>query len=704
MLLNLQTGILRMKRVGLWGSFLKGETGLVLGYLKQIGRHPPGVIFRKGIEVLSAQTRALPLRLRDKRQSSYSDVLFGQPLNSYLPKPSVDMLAGQAEKMASLSRHITAHQFNLLGSGWCDLGFGAPPSGIEEITYQTSEKPRINPANRQASERIAALISKDYQPIDWQRDFRSGYQWQADCWYLDIPYAHLSGVDIKLPWELARMHHLVWLAQAYVLSREGTPGFTTPDVYLAEYCNQVLDFAAHNPPRFGVNWRGPMDCAIRASNLLISFDLLHSSGAAFSEEFLAVFTPFIHAHGIHIFNNLEDTGGHRANHYLADVTGLMWIAAYLPATSETDQWLTFSTHEFRSEMLRQFLPDGGGFEASTSYHRLSLEMLVYGCALIRTLPQSRGGGHLTPHHLERLHRAVQFTQAITKPGGQAVQVGDNDSGRFFKLNPACHRTDDDELQETCLDHSHLLSAASGLFADLEAEITIETAIIRHLSGNPGFKGQPHPPSSAPPLPIVPTGRLLLQAEINVHGGDLTRNLTIQAFPDFGLYIYKSDRMFLSIRCGKADYDGRGAHAHLDQLSVELSIDGEDWIRDPGSYLYTPLPERRNQYRSVHSHFAPQLPGQEPGNLQQGLFTLPDTAKGQCLGFDAHGFVGCHQGYGDTVYRYLTLSAERITIQDIIEGEPEQGSPTIITCTGRKQTIAALQPSSTFSPGYGRRES
>ena len=108
--------------------------------------------------------------------------------------------------------------------------------------------------------------------------------------------------------------------------------------------------------------------------------------------------------------------------------------------------------------------------------------------------------------------------------------------------------------------------------------------------------------------------------------DILKNLTVLSYPDFGLYVWRSDRFFLSMRCGHIGQNGNGGHAHNDQLAIELNIDGEDWIADPGTYLYTPSPKDRNVYRSVLAHSAPRKGGDEPASLNFGLFRLEDRAK------------------------------------------------------------------------------
>jgi hypothetical protein len=186
-------------------------------------------------------------------------------------------------------------------------------------------------------------------------------------------------------------------------------------------------------------------------------------------------------------------------------------------------------------------------------------------------------------------------------------------------------------------------------------------------------------------------------EIEAHGGDLRDGLERHAFKDFGLYLFRSARLYLALRCGPIGMKGRGAHAHNDQLAFELAIDGEDWVTDPGTYVYTASPTWRNAYRSVNAHAAPRQEGREPGRLDLGLFWLGDEAKARCLAFDESGFVGEHRGFGRIVKRTVRLSATAITITD--EGIPAAG---LVRLVGRAETAAHFAPSVPFSPGYGKR--
>lgn len=643
------------------------------------------------------------------------------------------------------------HCFDILGSGWREQRYGMECPGTEGNRYPAAPvvsadrdgswlETRVNRANLAISQRIWRLTDPDYQPIDWQLDIKSGYRWRSDQWAADAPIGHLPGVDVKMPWELARMQHLPVLAWAYGLACAKRAA-TVPGVYAAAFRNQILDFIACNPPRFGVNWRCTMDVAIRAANWVVAADLFRAFGAKFDESFVSVLTASLVDHGRHIVRHLEIFPEGRGNHYLADVTGLLFIAAALPRSRETDAWLAFAAQELLSETRTQFGSDGANFEASTNYHRLSAEMVAFGTALLLGLPEQKRmalreadpqalrTNPLRPlaaerampgaDHLARLAGMAAFTRAVTKPNGRIAQIGDNDSGRFFKLHPIFvtrtvaearqryanlddYRGLPDEaafLDEDDLDHRATLAAIAALVEPPEHREAkfLDAIVIRALAKHANADVRVTLPTWHHPAPAGAMPSSIRTTEIVVPGGDLRQRLTRTAFPDFGLWLFRSNRMFLAIRCGSIGHHGRGAHAHNDQLAIELTIDGEDWIADPGSYLYTPSRALRNAYRSVTAHCAPRLGDREPGRLDLGDFWLGDEAQARCLAFDDSGFIGEHRGYGTIVRRHIQIGETTITIHD---GGLNDASS--VRYVGRDEVAAALGPAVPFSPGYGKR--
>ena len=227
-------------------------------------------------ERIRRRARAYLMRARDRRQGSYLPGAIQQADARYFQLPAPDRYGEWEAILRDLGENYLAHRFNILGSGWT------------EVRRDTSPAETVNRSNRTVAETIYGSIVGVYKPIDWHLDIKSGHRWRADIWYRDIRYRGLPGVDAKLPWELARMHHLAQLALAHALTLAGRTGFRKANVYTDEFRNQTLDFISANPPRFGINWCCTMDVAIRAANLLVAHDLFRAAGHSFDVEFALV--------------------------------------------------------------------------------------------------------------------------------------------------------------------------------------------------------------------------------------------------------------------------------------------------------------------------------------------------------------------------------------------------------------------------------
>jgi hypothetical protein len=651
--------------------------------IRQALRLSPGAAIRQGFRYLR---RLAAGRLEQALRQSVRTFVEAPrgPLVPPIPEIPRELLAGRADALRADADRTLRHEFDVLGSGPLVVEHGMACPGFLGRVHPPAPLPPegdpaalVSPGNRVRARAIRALIDPAYRPVDWQLDVRSGHRWSEATWHAAVPYGHREGVDIKVPWELGRLQHLPRLALAFGLDGDAR--------FRDEFRNQALDFLAANPPGFGVNWACPMDVAIRGANLVLAHGLFTRFGARFDEGFMAELAAGLLAHGRHVRANLEWHETRRGNHYLADLAGLAWIAAALPASPETTAWRTFAADQLAAETVRQIGPDGGGFEASTGYHRLSAEMLAWSLPLA---PDRIGR-----EQAERLFRAAEFSRDVTKPDGRVVQVGDNDGGRFFILFP----------DEDPLDHRSLVAALDGLFADdglarfAGPERTLEAFLVAGLAGRKALDGGARDTADQVRIssPEIAHG----EAETVIHLPDpgVLENLRALAYPDFGLYLWRGSRFFLSVRCGAFGRDGTGGHAHNDQLSIELNVDGEDWIADPGSFVYTADPDLRNAYRSVRAHAAPERERGEPSPLDRGLFRLEDRCRATCLRFDKTGFAGFHSAFPTPVRRTVALdrAAGSVTIRD--SGPPGRRD---LRTRAEVARFFGLEPA--FSPAYGTR--
>ncbi len=578
-------------------------------------------------------------------------------LGTYLPEcagalarvaalPDSAALQEHAAELACAARQAAMHRFELLGK--------------DALLFEPRQPLIINSTNRARATALAQHIGEGYERIDWQLDAKSGFRWSERRWHNHIRFGERSGVDVKVPWELSRLQHLPRLALAYAASPD--------EEWRVEFQNQTLDFLSANPPRFGVNWFCAMDCGIRAANILLAFDWFCAAGATFEEWFTKAVVTAMREHARHIRTHLEWGRGEPNNHLLAGIAGLLFLAIYLPQDAETAKWLAFARAELVRQTKLQFHPDGSNVEGSTAYHRLSAEMVVFATALLLGAdPQTQ----FPRWYRERLTAMGAFTRNITANDGTVPQIGDNDAGRFFHLLPGTNE----------LDHSEFAAAIDALFGQVKPTC-LYASLVHSLA-----KGH------AMAEPVRTPGELQVRSMRPPLSGHLSTVCTLRlgfpveryAYPDFGLFVFKSPELYLAIRCSARPYP-RGHHAHHDHLSIELHYRGEVLFRDPGTFVYTSDPQMRRRYRALAAH---AVPFPFPATQNEPVFAAPETASSECLYFGPYGFAG--RGIflrTNTVERHLIFSDGLLEVVDSYAEKPP-----------------ALQADTLpYSPGYGKQSS
>lgn len=427
-------------------------------------------------------------------------------------------------------------------------------------------------------------------PIDWHADFKTGHRWNPGQYYAEIrPASYPGGYDLKVPWELSRCQHFPWLGQAYWL--------TGDEKYTREFRAEVEDWIQQNTPDYGVNWACSMDIAIRAVNWLWGYAFFQSS-PVIDDGFRFAFYKSLLSHGRHIKGNLERTATFTGNHYLADIVGLIYLGILLPELKEAQSWRDFGLKELEREMFKQVYPDGGNYEASTSYHRLVTELFLSATLLARL-----NGHNFSEAYMRRLEAMLEFILQITKPDGTVPIVGDQDNGRLHRLKVW------EIPEQEWKDFRGLLAIGCVLFNKPEwgkaAGDQWEDAIWFY--GSKAFGSFQN--SSQLPGPKMES----------------------KGFKDSGIYIMRAEDIFVAVDVGPIGQNGKGGHAHNDSLSLELFASGQTWIQDPGTYLYTADYEARNLFRSTASHNTLSMPGYEQnGYYSLTLFSLKNESMSHVL--------------------------------------------------------------------------
>lgn len=584
------------------------------------------------------------------------------------------------------------HKFDLLGSGYVKVDYRLNAKGFRKKKYVSRLMPLCE---RIAKAKLKNKCNADYEPINWFVDYKSGfffspwvYSSQKRCYKV---MQGKKGVDIKCPWELGRFYHLPQLA---VLA---TDDINIRKTIIQEFRNEIIDFIEMNPVGKTVQWSAPMDVSIRIVNLLVSYDILMQldKEGALDKQFQIYFEKHISDTLKFVMTNLEYIDRASTNHYLSNIAGIVFAAAYLPQSDWINACLAFGVQELIAQVGKQFYEEGSHFEGSTSYHRLSAEFVLYSVALIygvlntdkrrafskyesnaisrlknRRLQQYRlNSAEFFPvWFIDKLYNAGIFTKTILKSNNEIVQIGDNDSGRLLKLTPML-RIDDKDIEEIILDHRTLLSALSGLFVNkefikYEEELPLESSIIRSLTKWQKIKGNlwiTRPNEHG--IDIKETYNhskksVLFHDEEN----NLMDELAISYFAKFGVIVLRGRRLFLSMVIDTAQNTIYTGHTHNDKLSIEIMIDGKYITRDPGGYIYTADPGLRDKFRSVRAHNVISIEGCEQNNFD-GIWRMKKRARAELL-YYAKDRIVAKLTYGDNVcMRDIMIKKNEIIVMD-----------------------------------------
>lgn len=400
----------------------------------------------------------------------------------------------------------------------------------------------------------------------WRRDPLSGTDWGLD-YHRDVEMSRTDGSDIRVLWEMNRLGHLLTLARAYAVTRD--------EIFAAGYVSQIRAWRRANPYGRGANWTCAMEVALRAVNILASFELFRQS-ERLNEEVLAEFLQILDQHGRFIEENSEFSYIRTSNHYLTNVAGLLWTGILLPELEKSAEWREKYFRELLREMDKQVLDDGANFESSTGYHRFVTELFLYSFLLCR-----RNGLEIPGRYLEKLRLMVEYVRRYLRPDGFAPLIGDSDGGQFLPIVP--RRADD---------HAFLLGVAAVFFDD------------------PTFK------SAGPPEEILwLAGASAIDTFRDMPAPKIPDSL---AFPATGAFILRKGDLYLFFNVQDCGLNGRGSHAHNDKLSVEISAFGSPFVVDAGTYAYGFDLAARHRFRSTAAHSTVEIDEAEQNSIEENV--------------------------------------------------------------------------------------
>jgi hypothetical protein len=461
-------------------------------------------------------------------------------------------------------------------------------------------------------------------PIDWHKDYISGYTWpRLSHWRLKVRELP-GGVDGRFPWELSRCQHWTHLAAA-------RKDWQTASDELLE---QFRDFVAANPPGVGITYGRTRDVAIRSVSWLAAFRTVADWLIDRDIEHLCV---EMNAAGEFICGNLErSTVGLNPSEYIVNLLGLYAISTMFPSLAHAGAWYRFSGGELTAELERQFDFEGMLREGSPAYARLVIECYLFAYQLGRAATDPR-----VDDWRDRLERALEALTATMLPNGELPRLGDDGAGRLL-VPPG----------ETETDIRYLVQVGVVLFERADWKARAGTEPRPGLDFWLGREG------------VEKYAALATQ----------TDRAALRVFDAAGVAVRRTPGTFLIVQGGRRERFAPRAHLHNDLTSFEFFADGERWILDSGSFEFDRQPTWRNRFRSTGAHNVVQVDDAEQNRYDaRWLFYLAPDARPRPLKWAGRQIVAGYRLPGGAPYREATRRFEcsgdgrLIEVYDRVEG-------------------------------------
>ena len=486
----------------------------------------------------------------------------------------------------------------------------------EVIREATSEEKNaiIDMANKTLEHRFFILGSNGIilNPLVWHKDFKANFEWPSGKFYLDYKIVDPNNnADVKVPWELSRCHHLLWLGEAYLL--------TSDEEYAEEVIYEIEDWIDKNQFMHSINWTCTMDVAIRSINWMYAIYMIRDSEAC-TDCFCSKTIESLFLHGYYIFANLEKNFPYSHNHYCSDLSGLLFLGLLFKETKSGHRWLEFAMDELYQEIRAEVLPSGVHFERSISYHRLVTELFSYPYfALLRNQ-------YSIPTDISiRLSSMYSYIRDYLPANGLAPTIEDNDDGRLLPFVPRDLRC-----------HTYLVDPVS-----------LEGRIMRNGC----------------PMPFYEEAEARSKLYGDAGFAIMRNNDVFVCITNGGQSKYETSSVKV------------GSHTHNDLLSFVLSLGKDDIIVDPGTYVYTSDYVQRNIFRSTKKHNTIVVDGEEQNILpKQDMFVIEKNSRiGNLTLSGDNNSVNVYGDYSTLRERmhharYFKLSCQDLSIKDIINKE------------------------------------
>jgi hypothetical protein len=388
-------------------------------------------------------------------------------------------------------------------------------------------------------------IGNDY---DWITNPESGFKYDINKHWSEIQDLSEDAGDIKYVWEKSRFTFLLSIIRNDFHNDEDHSEFVF---------NQIEDWIDKNPINQGPNWICSQEISLR---IIIWCFALHfyKNSESLSEERWRKIQNVIYWSLHHVYHHIDFSRiAVRNNHAITETLMLSLSEILFPFIPETKSWSQKGRAWFEQEIDYQIYNDGTFLQFSMNYHRVVIQLLSFGISLTEI-----NGKPFSKYVYDKSYKSLKFLyQCLQEENGFLPNYGSNDGALFFPLSDTNYRDYRPQLNTL-----HKIIVGKHLYKDNLLNEDSNWFVSKITSSRHQYNS-------------------------------LEKKFGCQSFDVGGYYLLREHNSFTFIRCGK--HKDRPAHA--DNLHIDIWVNGQNILRDSGTYKYNTNKEEINFFTGTASH-------------------------------------------------------------------------------------------------------
>ena len=347
--------------------------------------------------------------------------------------------------------------------------------------------------------------------------------------------------DIKGIWEASRFDWLIAMAQRAALGDAGE--LERANIWLVNWLEK-------NPPYKGANWKCGQEASIRVIHLALAACIVGQI-----EETCPALLSFVELHLKRIAPTIGYAIGQANNHGTSEAAALFiggsWLAKNNIAAG--NQWAKIGRKWLENRAQALIEPDGSFSQYSVNYHRMMLDTYCF----VEVWRQKLKLAEFSRSFFERLGRSTQWLQQMAQvENGLVPNIGANDGSQILALTDSSYRDFRPSIQLAC---AIFLGACAFIDDGLYNQQLL-------------WLGVDMPHKKAEPLQSI-------------------------TFDDGGYHILRKGNAVAYLRYPRF----RFRPSQADILHCDLFLNGENLLRDAGTYSYNSSHEDLVYFNGTKAH-------------------------------------------------------------------------------------------------------